>query len=1121
MKKLLKALAISAVALVLLLLLAISVLVTILTPQRLTPMVNRYATEYLLADVEASRVELTFWTTFPRLTLDVDSLTVTSRAPMGDDAPSDYSCLASLSRLTGTVDIMALLAMDLRLHNLEIDSLSANLIKESDSLANYLIIPSSAEPEVPEPTSGSMPFSDITIDHFAIIGPTSLRYRSIPDSIDVTVSLSSSLMRNKPYPSYSLSIEGIGGARIADLIDLNQIPFGLNGSINWDTKRPDILRLNDFSLSIDSIDVNFSSDITLGDTLTVTKLGLELPPTPAAPISRLASRFIPIPAGIDIDNLNLALKASLTRPFAIGIDSIPSLSLSFQADGRFDYDRLHLSSLEADIKAAIDGANLDASTIEIGKFKAIARAIGFELNAFISSPVSDAKVKGRFQGGIMLNNLPRKLYDRLGLDASGLLTADASFRLALSDISPSTFHRMKVDGCVNLSHFKAALRDSSLSLSSPKTRLNFGTASTLKLPDATADSLLTLSLSSDSITAIMDRGDIFLAVSRLHADVGMKNIASSTDTSQINPIGANIRASLVRFASIPDTLFARLYDSGGYIALSRFHDNSHIPQLHIGLHSGRARITDPSSRASLRDANLTLKMNPRPVDPSRSARRQAALDSLRSIYPGISDDSLRSIIRSRRRAGDIKATETIDFGIDRSLARRLRQTDAHGSLVIRSGHIMSRYFPIRSRLSRLGVRFSTDSVAIDSGHIALGKSGLDFKGSVTNISRALSSSRSPLEAHFTVMADTVDINEIADALFAGADYSTHKDSRPALTDDIDDNILASALQESLDSVAKTAFLIPSNIDAELAVNASNVFYSDIHLTDFIGHVAIHDGALNLDRLSGHTSIGSMTLSALYQAPEPDSLRFAMGMNIKRLQLNRFIDLIPQVDSIMPLLSDLEGIINADIALSTDLDPNLDIRFNTLEAIMRLSGDSLKLLDSETFRTMAKWLMFKDKQRNIIDSMTVELMVRDSRLSLFPFIFNMDRYRLGVSGSNDLNLNLDYHVAVLKSPIPFRFGINIKGNPDKMKFSVGKARFDEKHVAANHTITDTARVNLLSEISRIFRSGVSRGRKARLSHITPQAPSTASLPYDTLSRADSLILAKEGLIQIDNNQSSHD
>ena len=64
-------------------------------------------------------------------------------------------------------------------------------------------------------------------------------------------------------------------------------------------------------------------------------------------------------------------------------------------------------------------------------------------------------------------------------------------------------------------------------------------------------------------------------------------------------------------------------------------------------------------------------------------------------------------------------------------------------------------------------------------------------------------------------------------------------------------------------------------------------------------------------------------------------------------------------------------------------------------------------------------MFKDKGHNMIDSMTVEMIVDNSQMQMFPFMFNLDRYKLGVMGSNDLAMNFNYHIAVLKSPLPFK------------------------------------------------------------------------------------------------------
>ena len=77
-------------------------------------------------------------------------------------------------------------------------------------------------------------------------------------------------------------------------------------------------------------------------------------------------------------------------------------------------------------------------------------------------------------------------------------------------------------------------------------------------------------------------------------------------------------------------------------------------------------------------------------------------------------------------------------------------------------------------------------------------------------------------------------------------------------------------------------------------------------------------------------------------------------------------------------------------------------------------------------------------------MSVEMLVRDNVLRIFPFAFDIDRYRLGITGYNDLALNFDYHISVLKSPLPFKFGINIKGNPDKYKFRLGGAKYKDSN-----------------------------------------------------------------------------
>lgn len=272
-----------------------------------------------------------------------------------------------------------------------------------------------------------------------------------------------------------------------------------------------------------------------------------------------------------------------------------------------------------------------------------------------------------------------------------------------------------------------------------------------------------------------------------------------------------------------------------------------------------------------------------------------------------------------------------------------------------------------------------------------------------------------------------------------------------------------------------------------------------------------NGRVNFHNLRASSDIGSVDLSALYSAPEPADMQFGFGLVLKGFNIERFLRLVPAIDSIMPLMRDISGIIDANIAATVDIEPNMDLDLSTLNAAVRMEGDSLRLLDGDTYRTMAKWLMFKNKNYNLIDSMSVELLIDKGMMELFPFVFNLDRYRLGVQGYNDMAMNFNYHVAVLKSPLPFKFGITLKGNPDDFKVRLGKARFNERTAIERPAIVDTTRINLLRQIEGIFRRGVANSRIAPLKFATRPQAQNIDLNSDTLSRADSLVLIREGLI----------
>ena len=79
-KKLLKGTMWTIIGIVLLVFGLLQAVVCILTPERLTPLTEKYLTQTLNADVDIDRVELTIWSTFPDVTLEIDKFSVISNS---------------------------------------------------------------------------------------------------------------------------------------------------------------------------------------------------------------------------------------------------------------------------------------------------------------------------------------------------------------------------------------------------------------------------------------------------------------------------------------------------------------------------------------------------------------------------------------------------------------------------------------------------------------------------------------------------------------------------------------------------------------------------------------------------------------------------------------------------------------------------------------------------------------------------------------------------------------------------------------------------------------------------------------------------------------------------------
>ncbi|MFK2413809.1 AsmA family protein [Bacteroides fragilis] len=365
-------------------------------------------------------------------------------------------------------------------------------------------------------------------------------------------------------------------------------------------------------------------------------------------------------------------------------------------------------------------------------------------------------------------------------------------------------------------------------------------------------------------------------------------------------------------------------------------------------------------------------------------------------------------------------------------------------------------FGLPIRMSKTAVTVDGPKITLKNASVRIGRSNMTATGDMMGVYRAMTKGEK-LTAHLSLTSDLIDCNQLINSL------SFPEDTTEVLTDSVPSEM--------------KLFVIPRNIDFELQTDLKKVIFEKMLFENVHGAVDIKNQAIHLEDLSMRALDADMKAVMVYKAGSPRGGYAGFDFKIRNINIAKLVDFVPALDTIVPMLRSFKGRVMFDVAADARLDSAMNIRIPTLRSAIHIKGDSLVLMDGETFAEISKMLMFKNKKENVFDSISVNVTVHDGNVTVYPFLVEIDRYKAAVGGEQGLDMNFNYHISILKSPLPFKAGVNISGNLDKMKFRIGKAKYkDAVTLAAVHRV-DSTRMNMGNEIVNRFRRVV-LGRQPR-------------------------------------------
>jgi hypothetical protein len=704
-----------------------------------------------------------------------------------------------------------------------------------------------------------------------------------------------------------------------------------------------------------------------------------------------------------------------------------------------------IDSLSLDASVHINGLAPDSSCAEISHLRLHGLDTSLDFTARITSLLRSPAVEIALRGDINFSRFSEEFIHPDSLRLQGRVAADLTAAFSVADLAAGRYDRIAAGGYLSLDSLRAFSR-----------------------PYAT---------------------DAFVSGVRLRIDSSANNVLQATIL---------IDSLFLRYADAIDTRLTRF---SGTARTTPLRDPSAVTPLSAHFHADflRTRLPD-SARLSARQADITAEVRPSVSNRRRPAFSAAlAVDTVRyfalPVRSGLSFADLKLSLapRSPVRSADTAAVRRRRIGrfVPDSVRRRTPPASSStslaalwqlgGTLSFSSARLFSRYYPLPLCMEATTVAFNANAVNFSGAPLHVGSSLFTITGEALNLRRAFLRGDT-LRGVLTVESDHIDCNQLVSAAARGLQYA---DAQAALADPsnggltdkgvetdalLEENLSEMAV-ESLPALADTTpafFVVPPRLDLTLHLHARKVDYKDLLLHDVVGEVCLHNQRICLKKLEIDSNMGKGKLTLFYAARDRHGATAGLDLDIDGVLVERLLHLYPPIDSLLPMLRSFEGILDGRLTALCEIDSTGAVDMGSLNCLALLSGRNLVLLDGETFAEISKTLMFKNKKRNVIDHLSVDVSIRDRRIEIFPFLLEIDRYRVAVGGTHNLDRSFNYHISVLHSPVPFKLGIDVNGTIERPRYKVTKCRYKNTFDPAREQPLIDTKLNLHTALLDILR-----------------------------------------------------
>lgn len=1003
----------------------------IFTPSRLTPIVRQVADKYITCEHALGEVDLTFFSTFPDFGLRVDGLCLINPK---EGAQSDT--LLAAPEVVATVNVVEFLKhSNLIVKELSLPNAVANVYIAADGTTNFDVFALSADTTATDTTSSGLPFDQIRIDAARIEG----RYISLVDEKD---SLSASLanttlsLRASSWDDMLLTLRSeavsatLGNTQYADSL---QVAMSIPASVDLENMHFALhkanVQVNEFALQLDGM-----ADVADSISLNIRACAREWQIAPL--LALLPASLTDMLSDISVDG-RISFVAGVCGVYSGSQMPLVDAHIVLE-DGCGKYATLPytLRDVTLDADAHIDLNDDRASAVQIHSLSAKTLDTQIDATGEITELLADMLLDLELTADVHLPDIAYFLPENMLTTGQGQGKVRAKIRL--SDLTDMRLERGQFSGDLHLKGIDFQM-DSMLA-KLPDTHLHFALPNPKPSHKSVGWLAAQMSLQSldfemiDALKAQLGQTDLRIEASNVLSNNPV--LCATVGLQSAEPLKAAMDSMEATIQAPRLTAYAEY----------NMRDTTVVPTVQADISFDDLKCYYADIQAHL--AQSALKANLRPSRRNKSVPRLEASVQTKALNASMGED-----MQVKTAALSLKASARYNKKGDNLLLQWNPKLDV--DLQAGEAHLAAIEQPVY--IPQITFTYSNKDFYIAQSQVRLGNSDFALSGEVQNIGAWLRN-KGTLEGELDFVSNHTDVNELM-ALFSADSGS---EEQPA------DNATAETDTTAETNGGAQPFLVPLGVDVALNTHIKEAVVFNEVAHDLKGKLYVKDGILVLDEMGFVCNAAKLQLTAMYRTPRRNHIYVGFDYHMIDIDIAELIHMIPQLDSIVPMLRSFKGAAEFHLAAETYTNAKYELKPSTLRGACSIFGKDLVVMDNETFSKISKLLLFNKKTENKVDSISAELTVYKKEIDVYPFCVSMDNYMVALGGRHNLDMTFNYDVNVLS---PIYLGVNVSGNLDDLKIKLAKCKFAKDFRPIFHGKVDTQSAELRQMIRNSMRKNV--------------------------------------------------